>query len=1588
MDAPPPTPPAVPPPTTPEPAPRVGLWRGRYVTGRARKPIVPLTAALVLLVAAIAYLITWVRPAPDLEVVQLWAVGSLARPFLLQSVSQADGDRRAFSDATRNAFARVSGREAAVFRNPTDVLSAIDARSPDRTFVAYFCARACCDPEDPKTVWLLPDDAHTGTFTRRPGWLDLREIFLRLARNPVGRTLLVLDLHPVKADPQFGLFSDDVASAVREEFARFPDNPFLLLASCDDSQKPLSSETLGRSAFSFYLEEGLRGWADVAAPGETADGRVTVRELAAYVREHVARWAQKNRGTRQSPVLLGRESDDFPLVILPRGRRQPHLALPTADNMPPKYPTWLLDGWKQRDGLRREGVGREAPRVLSQIETALMRAEHDWRAGGDSAQARAALTEALEVLHTRLGPLRSIPRPRPASLALEAAGGRVPDTVLEVPLKALIASRAAPPPGQKPTETEAESTRSIAGFYAALKPTTDFDLASAVFRAAADAKEPDRQTLDFLDRLLRTRQPRPLYAETQTLHRLAELAPRDWRSDTARLALRVTRRGELAASRSESFAWVRPLLSTAEAIRQDGEALLFARGYASLDEADNLLRSADTALDAVLTASDTVEHARHLIDEALTRLPATLPFLTGDPAFEAAWFDAARDARALVNALSLPAPTDASESLERIGAIERPAAALDAELATLRRPFAVTRLDSLSAADRSVTPETYDAISDLLNTPFPDAPHRVSLWKSLLAVDRRLNEETLALDVNDGPSLRNRPTALDTTSPEQTLVKVRLRARGAVELLALAGLPTDDLTPLRETLDAPSAPALPLLARAWSKLPGRLAKEADFATADRVGRLISPNALAPELDAPETNPTRRLRVTEFAAFRGWLADQFAHRARDLDGSPFDASAAEEYRDDDRPTSDVVVDAGNTVTTLDPARPVARLPLQFRLTGPPAEATAKVDVVTADTDWLEVKRGSPWPAKNSPFPAVETMPLAFDLALTSPGSLEVPLEVRLRPEGDATTTPVPLGFLIRSRLGGQVYHQRVRLDLVPASRQLQIVLSTDPARPTTPLGELRLRPVKDVPGYFLYIKNPTEADRPVLVQLLDGGVLVPGCEVAVTVKARDFKKVSFGTPSAKPEADFVAVRGGLQWRVLDASDPTKVLTEASPPVSVALARDYVRVVDARFEPPGPVNDGKARLSFRLRAVGPIVGPPCPVELVLSPDRVPGLLAPGEGTFRASLAAEGDEALLIAEGVRLDERDDEQGYVELTVDGVERAFVFRTTFARRGEPTTPRLDDHPAVRLRASASAYAGAPYEVTTAIDNAPPGARLELNLGRQTPGGFQTDLKRDLRAEKDTIRFNPRGVGDSIRFEASVGDPSVPFDVRRIRGRRELRARLLNAENVKEAEDTLTVLFDDSPPASVKLVDVPKYALKGAPLEIRAVGAVPAAGIKKVAVFIGRPVDGKLPPNAVLTDARPLDVSRTSWGVKLPVPDDKKGPLDVSVQFVSGVGLSSFDTATVEVVDTIPIEPGQLQGKVVEGPRPQPGLDLIVTDSKGAEKARAKTDNSGRFAFPSLPPGPYRIICLKPTPPTRGEAQAIVTPGKVAEVTVEMLRTR
>ena len=74
------------------------------------------------------------------------------------------------------------------------------------------------------------------------------------------------------------------------------------------------------------------------------------------------------------------------------------------------------------------------------------------------------------------------------------------------------------------------------------------------------------------------------------------------------------------------------------------------------------------------------------------------------------------------------------------------------------------------------------------------------------------------------------------------------------------------------------------------------------------------------------------------------------------------------------------------------------------------------------------------------------------------------------------------------------------------------------------------------------------------------------------------------------------------------------------------------------------------------------------------------------------------------------------------------------------------------------------------------------------------------------------------------------------------------------------------------------------------------AGVTKVFFFVGQPEENKPPKGVKLIPAAPVDGRKMVWVAKVPLPEDKKGPTEVSVQVVNAVGLSTFETTSVDLL--------------------------------------------------------------------------------------------
>jgi len=1563
-------------------------------------------AMMLSLAVLLLVMLWWLSPIPQPYFAGLWIANESRQIPLL---FQADHDRDALRDG--EYFRRTSPRafqnldREALLRE----LSDLSRRSLADTVVIYLSGHARTGPQG--DVQVLPADADLGN---PQSWVPLREVLERVKACPSHRKLLVLDIMSALASARLGVPADDVSAAVPADLEAVPDPYRLTLCPCAAGQTALASEVMGRTVFNYYFEEALRGWADGYGSGPL-DRRVSVHELAEFVTARVDRWAWQNRQVRQTPTLYGSKAD-FDLIVVPQGTPQPHLGAVAAA----EYPVWLTEGWKTRDQWWAEETYRTVPHLARELDVTLLATEQEWVQNVELTSGRDNRPLQIKGVSARKELFRFPAPPAAYSLALVEAQGRKPDAEVLAQLRELVYKTKAPVPADKTAKVDktekadpaTEKTRLDTLEQVRARPHVDVALAGWDLIANDPELQPERVRL--VSSLLQQQEVRPRYVETLFLQRLAQSAvgEQGWSREALQQALTAVRLGEKAASQPEAVDWIRALLDEASQRRHEGETLFFARGFAPTDQAEPLLQRAATVADVALAVGTTLQRARRSLDEALAFLPAAVPFVERLPRYQRDWSEAVQLADELYQALAVPdvVALTADQRRQRVDDVRSKTDELQQRLIDLRRPFAPAAWAPLKDAAARPDAGVFHVleIETLLTVPFLKADDRLVLLKAYQALARRLHEQTRTLDEAEDDQTQSVTTKFSGDAARRGGTesdRAALRSRLAIDLLRLAGMPPAEVQALDAQLNHARAAGAAegerrgrwyalgqQLRQGWLEtLPEQVGRNPSLLLRDRVSRVYC----APEFGLPATDteltPQVTLRQQEARKLWSWLANRYrylSHDALNLGQSPggapaLYAAAARSYQQalGTLAEEEYVEMTGSGAIDLT-AGVAARYPLQLRLYTPSPTTDATLRFLTADDDWLRVVPDDPRDAGK--------------LVLPHLSARKVPLRIEVNPDAARQQVPPPRGFLVEVAFNGRTYHHLVPLGLQAVSERVDILLSTNPNQPTPTVGELRLRPVRPRQPYYLYLSNPTGRPRNLVVQLTANDVPVANAETKLVLGPKETRRVAFpqpavpptpaaplGTP-APPLPELPDLTGPLEVRVTDAD--TKLVEKKLVPVGVASPREYIQVTSIQYNPSLPTDPNKNRLSANLRSLL-AGGPPCLAELALPADRIPGLLGPPEGNLRGAVPAGGVEELkLYAESLLLRPDADEEGYVYLNVDTLPRAFVFRTTFVRHGEPTTPREDNVPALRIRAPRVGITGQKLPVDIEVDNAPPGSRLDLSIGTMVAGLFEAETTRRLPTPQETrVGFTPGGPGGALWFEAMIRDWHVEMDTLRIKGRRWLMARLTDAAGQVFRTALVEVVLDDSAPEKVRLVDVPAKWRKTEALPLQAVGMVPVAGLKEVNFFFGRPVENKLPPNTPTFAGAPLNDARTDWAVKIPLTGERKGPTDVSVEFKSMTGLSAFATASIELIEPdAPAEPGKIEGTVVEGPRAQGGLTVVLRDEKNEVKAQTTTEADGTYKFENVKPGKYRVTASKTVAKRSADKPVEVTPGATVRLDLSL----
>ncbi len=574
----------------------------------------------------------------------------------------------------------------------------------------------------------------------------------------------------------------------------------------------------------------------------------------------------------------------------------------------------------------------------------------------------------------------------------------------------------------------------------------------------------------------------------------------------------------------------------------------------------------------------------------------------------------------------------------------------------------------------------------------------------------------------------------------------------------------------------------------------------------------------------------------------------------------------------------------------------------------------------------------------------------------------------------------------------------------------------------------LRPNVEQP-VFLFVENPGEDPmKNVAVKLLQ--VLPNNTRQAVAeatiplIDAGKYERVTFGKPApalAKgkpvpwPELDGPPFR----FEILVERPAPKGAEAPAPPALKIPVAIQIMPPSEYVKPDNPKYDPKTQtFSVDITATDKFFGPPASVELVLSPELIPGLIPKKvAGAYRQVLTRAGDKVPLVAEKLFFKGKAPEHGRIYVTVDGYERAFIFNNSFTE-GAPTL--ISKGARARILAPRFAVPGDKCLVKVEVDDPPKfGGFVNFGFDRANNGQFAEEKLPGFRHQQ--IYFAPEGPKGGMVFLTTVQDWIRELDTADVFGARQLRVQLLEPKKDEQGrltdqlqevnlvdeidvdpdrpEDHLpqplhgpfaplafdakakavlaTIMLDGTPPENIRFVGWPKKLEKGSALLLQATAQDEESEISKVVFFIGPPVDGKMPPKAIEAPGKKVDPARAVWSGELPIPTEKPGKFEVSVQFTNGAGLAAVDTVVIELV-----EPKKstkvgttVKGKVFQGDLTPPDVAVTLVDDKGVIKATTKTDKTGAYVIEGVLPGVYRVVAVRSADKTQGQVALTVPEG-------------
>lgn len=458
-----------------------------------------------------------------------------------------------------------------------------------------------------------PHDART--------WLPVRRLLDVVRQSdlpPRVHKLVILDAGRMRVNWNIGVLENSFAEGLDEVVSEAAIPNLVVLNSTGAGERGWSSSELQGSVFGYYLRRALAGAADGALKDESANGRVSLHELHAYLRKNVDAWVRSHRGARQQPRLIPSTAEDFAVAWSLGGlSRESAGATNETRTEGAVNSADVMRLWRRRDALPARRLERFDPIRWHRLQHDLLWLERAVAAGRayemPARQSYVELKGQLAHLATSLpGDQKESPRTSETRIRTATDAG-AEEQVHHLPLAAVL-NEGLGDWSSGFGHSDDQAVQAAREMLAKLQTPATMDTLNTALRSLADKKE-----LRGFDQIH--------FARLVSRHRIPQL----WQTPGMMASIFTVReqavRAAIPADERVQY-WTATPLASADVARRAAEDLLFLGPDAARDDPTVVWKAVAKSYAGIEQFSEEVTESLRIRDRAWARVPYLAKWLT------------------------------------------------------------------------------------------------------------------------------------------------------------------------------------------------------------------------------------------------------------------------------------------------------------------------------------------------------------------------------------------------------------------------------------------------------------------------------------------------------------------------------------------------------------------------------------------------------------------------------------------------------------------------------------------------------------------------------------------------------------------------------------------------------------------------------------------------------------------------------------------------------------------------------------------------------------------------------------------------